>query len=178
MSKRSGFCLLGAGQSAVLFALTMICSFSATEISAKEPAKSLPEQRPFDVNQRLPWTTGTIEGTPDAADPYSTEDAFPGLKLTEPLAVSRVPGSARFGVATRPGKIFTFDIRSDVTQADLMLDIGRTIYGFAFHPQFVNNGYFYVTWVRDPLATEDDGSVLSRFQVKRTGNPEMALRRS
>jgi uncharacterized repeat protein (TIGR03806 family) len=129
-------------------------------------ADAVPERPRFDVHHRLPWVTGNIQGSPDAADPFTTEKAFPGLTFTEPLSVSRIPGQAKFGVATRPGKIYTFDIRSDVSQSDLLIDIRRTIYGFAFHPQFETNGYFYVAWVKDPLATEPDGSAVSRFQAK------------
>ena len=63
---------------------------------------------------------GNIHGTPEPPDPYRTENAFPKLKFFEPLSVGLVPGNAganRFGVATRPGKIYTFEIRPDVEQS-------------------------------------------------------------
>ncbi|MDX1948254.1 MAG: PQQ-dependent sugar dehydrogenase [Pirellulaceae bacterium] len=123
-----------------------------------------PVRKPFGLEKRELWTTNNIHGTPEPPDPYRTENAFPKLRLFEPLSVGVVPGTNRFGVATRPGKIYTFEIRPDVEQADLLLDIGRTTYGLAFHPKFADNGYFYVTYL-EPKSPVDKGSRLSRFQV-------------
>src|SRR5262245_11979724 len=111
----------------------------ATAATAAEPVK-----RPFGIEQRELWTTGNLHGTPEPPDPYRTENAFPKLQLFEPLSVGLVPGQSRFGVATRPGKIFTFAIRPDVETADLLIDVKRTTYGVVFHPKFAENGYFYV----------------------------------
>ena len=124
-----------------------------------------PVRKPFGIEQRELWTTGAIHGTPEPPDPYRIESAFPKLRLFEPLSVGLVPGTNRFGVATRPGKILTFEIRPDVDQADLLVDVGRTTYGLAFHPKFTNNGYFYVTYILDTKVPQDKGSRLSRFQV-------------
>ena len=78
-----------------------------------------------------------------------------------------VPGSGRFGVATRPGKIYTFENRPDVARADLLIDIGKTTYGVVFHPRFAENRYFYVTYVLDAKKTEPKGSRLSRFEANK-----------
>lgn len=128
-------------------------------------------RRPFDLENRELWTTGNIHGTPDPPDPFTTQDAFPRLKFVEPLSVGLVPGSQRFGVATRLGRIFTFEIRPDVDHADLLLDIGKTTYGVAFHPQFETNGFFFVTYLTDP--DKPNGSRLSRFKA-RPGSPPVA----
>ena len=138
------------------------------EPASKQQAKS---RKPFRVEQRELWTTGTIHGTPEPPDPFTTQDAFPKLKLFEPLSVGLVPGSQRFGVATRPGKMFTFEIEPGVDHADLLLDIKQTTYGVAFHPQFAKNGFFYVTYVVEP--DKPTGSRLSRFRVK-PGQPPVA----
>src|SRR5262245_53294239 len=104
-----------------------------------------PVRKPVGIERRELWTTGNIHGTPEPPDPYRTENAFPKLQFFEPLSVGLVPGANRFGVGTRPGKIYTFEIRSDVPQPDLLLDIQRTTYGVAFHPRFSENGYIFVT---------------------------------
>src|SRR5688572_6624663 len=96
----------------------------ATSAAAAEPVR-----KPYGIEQRELWTTGAIYGTPDPPDPYRVENAFPKLELFEPLAVGGVPGENRFGVATRPGKIYTFEIRPDVERAEMLVDIGRTTYG-------------------------------------------------
>src|SRR5262249_56756554 len=116
-------------------------------------------------------TSENLRGTPDPPDPYLTEDAFPRLKFFEPLSAGVVPGSRRLGVATRPGKIHTFENRPDVAKADLLIDIGKTTYGVVFHPQFPDNRYFFVTYVLDAVKTEPEGSRLSRFEAKKTDPP-------
>jgi glucose/arabinose dehydrogenase len=79
-----------------------------------------------------------------------------------------MPSANRFGVATRPGKIYTFEIRPDVNDAQLLVDIGRTTYGMAFHPKFQDNGYFFVTSILDPARQPDPkGSRLSRYRANR-----------
>ncbi len=126
---------------------------------------------PFDTSRRIPWTSGNLQGSPDAADPYVTERAFAKLDLFEPLSVGLVPGSNRFGVATRPGKVFTFAIDPEISRADLLLDINKTTYGVVFHPQFATNGYFYVTYLLDPAKEDPAGSRLSRFTASRGPTP-------
>src|SRR5918999_1461533 len=98
-------------------------------------------RKPYGIEKRELWTTGAIHGTPEPPNPYRMENAFPKLELFEPLSVGLVPGSNRFGVATRPGKIYTFEVRPDVEEADLLVDVGRLTYGVAFHPHFQENGY-------------------------------------
>ena len=151
----------------VTVGLLPIDAFSSEPLSEKQTLN----RKPFSVENRELWTTGNIHGTPDPPDPFTTQNAFPKLQLFEPLSVGLIPGTQRFGVATRPGKIFTFEIRPDVDRADLLLDIKQTTYGVAFHPQFEKNGFLYVTYIVGPdLPT---GSRLSRFHVK-PGLPPMA----
>ena len=147
------------------FALCLLGS-AAAAIAAE------PIRKPSGIERRELWTTGNIHGTPEPPNPYVTENAFPKLKLFEPLSVALVPGTNRFGVATRPGKIFTFEIRPDVAEAQPLVDIARTTYGLAFHPKFADNGYFYLTYI-DPALPPERGSRLSRYQVQ-PGGPLVA----
>ena len=145
----------------ILATLTFAAAaFSAERVSSKST---------FRLDQRELWTTGNVYGSPEPPDPYTTENAFPKLKFFEPLSVGLIPGHPRFGVATRPGKIFTFEIRSDVAEPQLLLDIGKTTYGVAFHPNFKKNGYFYVTYVHDADPEVANGTRLSRFQAAANG---------
>jgi uncharacterized repeat protein (TIGR03806 family) len=132
---------------------------------------SAPARPPFDVHQRRLWTSENLRGTPEPPDPYTTEDAFRRLKFFEPLSAGVVPGAGRLGIATRPGKIYTFANRPDVAAADLLIDLGKTTYGLAFHPRFAENGYFYVTYVLDANETLPKGSRVSRFEARRTDPP-------
>lgn len=153
---------MGARPLACLFpSLLLLCVASVVLGESVQAGDSAP----FDTHRRQRWTTGAIHGQPEPPDPFTTADAFPRLKLHEPLSVGFDKASNRFGVATRPGKIYTFENRPDVDRADLLIDIGRTTYGFAFHPRFEENGYFYVMSILDPGKTEENGSRISRFRA-------------
>ncbi|MGE3820612.1 MAG: PQQ-dependent sugar dehydrogenase, partial [Isosphaeraceae bacterium] len=157
---------------AAALGIFLVGGIAATSLAGDSPSPRDATARPsFDVQRRQPWTSEALRGGPEPPDPYITEDAFPRLKFFEPISVGVVPGSGRFGVATRPGKIHTFEVRPDVARADLLIDLGKTTYGVVFHPRFAENGYFYVTYVLDPKATEPRGSRLSRFKASPTNPP-------
>lgn len=140
-------------------------------VSATEPVR-----RAHGLEKRELWTTGNLQGTPDPPDPYTTERAFPLLRLNEPLSVEVVPGRNQFGVATRPGKIHVFDIRPDVDQAHQVIDLKRTVYGLTFHPKFEENGWMFVMSLFD-LGNGELESRISRFVVQRgerlTADPQI-----
>jgi uncharacterized repeat protein (TIGR03806 family) len=148
-----------------LLSAVACCSFAIAAISAE------PVRKPTGIEQRELWTTGNIHGSPEPPDPYRAEDAFPRLKFMEPISVALIPGQNRFAVATRPGRIHTFDIRPDVERTNLLLELNRTVYGLALHPKFAENGYFFVTsLIKD--AKPEAGSRLSRFRVKQKDPPQ------
>jgi uncharacterized repeat protein (TIGR03806 family) len=122
-------------------------------------------RKPYGLEHRTLWTTSKITGTPDPPDPYRTEIAFPKISFHEPLAMAVVPGTSRLAVAERPGKIYAFENSRESATKDLLLDVGRTVYGFAFHPQFATNGYIYVANILDAGNPSPTGSRLSRFHL-------------
>lgn len=127
------------------------------------------DSAPFNVKRRVQWTTSRIQGTPEPPDEYTTERAFPNLKFVEPISMCLVPGTNSFCVATRRGKIYVFENSTDVKQAPLLIDIGKTVYGIAFHPNFESNGYFFVSSFANPSRTDPTGARLSRFRVNQLG---------
>ncbi len=116
--------------------------------------------------KRTLWTTSRVKGSPDPPNPFRTEVAFPHLRFEQPLELTIAPGSDRLFVAERFGKIFSFEVNRETTKAELLIDLEKTTYGLAFHPRFQDNGYFYVTYVLDPLKTLPKGTRISRFQVR------------
>src|SRR5258707_1155870 len=160
------------GQQTAILSVLLIGGFAAAGLGAEpDPVRDATAKAPFNVRQRQPWTSENLRGTPEPPDPYTTEDAFRQLKFFEPLSVGVIPGSGRFGVATRPGKLYTFENRPDVATAELLIDLGKTTYRVAFHPRFAENRYFYVTYVLDPTKPQPKGSRLSRFEARRTDPP-------
>ena len=68
-------------------------------------------------------------------------------------------------VAERPGAIYSFAIDPATNERELFLDLKRTIYSLAFHPNFEKNRYVYVTYILDPNEPEERGTRVSRFQA-------------
>lgn len=113
---------------------------------------------------------------------YNFQIAFPNLTFTNPLDLQHAgDGSNRIFVVEQAGRIKVFPNNSSVTSTKIFLDItdrvtsgGETgLLGLAFHPDYENNGYFYVNYTApNPLRT-----VVSRFQVSST-NPDSADKNS
>ncbi|TWU08938.1 Quinoprotein glucose dehydrogenase B precursor [Symmachiella macrocystis] len=132
-----------------LFSLTGHQSLTAEQGSSTKSGRAL-------------WTTSRIHGTPDPPPPYQLESAFPELNFDEPLAVSLIPGTNRFLLCERNGKLFTFE-DAPHAKPKLLIDLERTVYGAAAHPDFVNNGRLFVVSIVKEGA--EDGTRLSRFET-------------
>ena len=98
------------------------------------------------------------------------EQVFSNLQFERPVSL-RNDGTDRLFVVEQFGKIMTFPNKADVTETTVFLDlqdrvIANEIYieagllGLAFHPNYADNGYFYVNYItEEPLRT-----ILSRFE--------------
>jgi glucose/arabinose dehydrogenase len=105
------------------------------------------------------------------------QNAFPNLTFSSPVFLTHAGDNTdRIFVVEQPGRIKVFPNSSSATDAKTFLDItDRVAYtgemgllGLAFHPDYANNGYFYVNYTADnPLRT-----IIARFQV--TSNPDSA----
>lgn len=102
----------------------------------------------------------------------SLVNAFPNLEFSRPLDLqSPDDGTNRIFVAEQGGSIKVFP-NDETTQASTtFLDLeNRTVstgelglLGFAFHPNYSSNGFFYVTYT-----PTEDMALVSRFQVSGT----------
>jgi uncharacterized repeat protein (TIGR03806 family) len=155
---RTFLLLVGVAASGMILAAVTCPADDAPKSNAK---------RAFGIETRTPWTTSKVRGAPDPPAPYRIERAFEKLKFAEPLDLTSAPGTDRLFVAERYGKIFSFANDPRVERAELFLDLGKVIYGLAFHPKFSENGYVYVTYIVDAKDSLADGTHVSRFQVKR-----------
>ncbi len=101
--------------------------------------------------------------------------------LGDATDIASAPGDeSRLWVTRRPGTIHL--VKDGTLQTTPFLDIGpngtdkvefafveRGLLGLAFHPNYVNNGYFYVNYTRKP----DGWTVIERYSVSAT-NPDVA----
>ncbi len=89
---------------------------------------------------------------------YTVENAFPNLSFTDPVGIYHADdGTGRLFVIEQPGTIKVFHNDPSTTTVETFLNItsiveqdpGYTeegLLGLAFHPNFTENGYFYVNY--------------------------------
>ena len=89
---------------------------------------------------------------------YEFENAFPNLTFVDPVGIHHAgDGSNRLFIVEQEGRIKVFDNDSNTTSSQTFLDIrsivdqdgGYTeegLLGLAFHPNYSENGYFYVNY--------------------------------
>ncbi len=87
-----------------------------------------------------------------------------GLALTRVSPAVIVPGS-RIQLDGR-----SFVDRPGVAVADILLECDRLIYGFAFHPNYIENSYLFVIW-NGPVGAENRQNRITRFTVSRESPP-------
>jgi glucose/arabinose dehydrogenase len=112
---------------------------------------------------------------------FTLQNAFPNLTFNYAVFLTHADDSTdRIFVLEQEGRIKVFPNSQTVTTTITFLNItDRVAYGgemgllgLAFHPDYENNGYFYVNYTADnPRRT-----IISRFQV--TSNPDSANKNS
>ena len=135
------------------------------------------------AQQRVPWTTSRIQGTPDPPPPYVVERLYPGLTFKKPLDVTPLPGSDRLVVLEETGIIFSFVPGTHVEKADPFGDLSAydpetsRSYALTFHPRFAENRFIF-TWVVQDLkgqSSREDGTHIVRFRVTEDSPPRLDL---
>jgi glucose/arabinose dehydrogenase len=110
---------------------------------------------------------------------YTAQNAFPNLTFSSPIEMTSPDDETnRIFVASQTGVIHVFPNRADVLSSKVFLNISSRIaaggeaglLGLAFHPNYRNNGYFYVNYTRNNPNLE---SVIARFRVSTT-DPDQA----
>ena len=110
------------------------------------------------------------------------DNAFPNLTFNYPVDIqnSGVSGDNRLFVVEQPGRIRVFQNQSNVSSSSLFLDITNKVnytqgqekglLGLAFHPNYNQNGYFYVSYTG--FSGGQISIVVERYSV--SGNPNQA----
>lgn len=105
---------------------------------------------------RLPHLTATMPPAPPPTT-YSVVDALPGVTFASPTSMDSPPGETnRLYVAERGGRVWVIpDLSAPAPIKDLFLDLSDYVQddgnelgmkGLAFHPGFLTNRHFYVTY--------------------------------
>lgn len=155
-----------------------------TDASRKPPSASY-QENPMKKIVAFPFVTSLIVACSVASvlavdeSPINIEvvRAFPNLRVRRPVVITNAgDGSDRIFIATQQGVIQFIENEESVSETKEFLDIeSKVVYqdrkneegllGLAFHPQYKDNGQFFVyyTTTDAPLT-----SVVSRFQVSKT----------
>jgi glucose/arabinose dehydrogenase len=119
-----------------------------------------------------------LNGSGQTQKGYNIEVAFPDLTFNQPVGIySAGDGTNRLFVVEQTGAIRVFENSGSTATSKVFLDISdRVLYdgeqgllGLAFHPNYVENGYFYVNYVADnPRRT-----IIARYSVT-ANDPDQA----
>jgi len=135
------------------------------------------------AQQRVPWTTSRIHGTPEPPPPFVVERMFPGLTFSKPLDVTPIPGTNRLVVLEETGRMFSFVPGADVTKADAFGELTAfepevvRSYALTFHPSFAENRFVF-TWLnldQHGADNREDGTKIVRFRVTDENPPRLDL---
>ncbi|MEB2778692.1 PQQ-dependent sugar dehydrogenase [Algoriphagus sp. D3-2-R+10] len=117
--------------------------------------------------------------TPNPNEDLTIQEAFPQLSFTRPVDFQHAgDNSNRVFVVEQRGVISVLQNDPETSDKGEFLDIETRVddsgneeglLGLAFHPDYENNGYFYVNYT----ASNPNRTVISRFSVS-TSNPNQA----
>lgn len=116
------------------------------------------------------FSLGLLGFLSNSQQTLNLENAFPQLTFERPVEFTHAgDGSNRLYVIEQEGRIRVFENSPSTKSADVFLDLKNKVssegemglLGLAFHPNFKQNGYFYVYYTkRKPLE-----SIIARYQV-------------
>ena len=112
---------------------------------------------------------------------FQVQKAFPNLRFNYPVGIYHANDSSnRLFVIEQPGIIRIFNNSPETTESEIFLDIQSQVtfggeqglLGLAFHPNFTQNGYFFVDYTTggSPPTLK---TVIARFKVNQS-NPNRA----
>jgi glucose/arabinose dehydrogenase len=111
-----------------------------------------------------------LDGLGQTQNGYNVEVAFPNLTFNQPVEICNAEdGTNRLFAVEQTGAIRVFENSENTTASTVFLDISdRVLYGgeqgllgLVFHPNYAENGYFYVNYVADnPRRT-----IIARYSV-------------
>ncbi|WP_232219597.1 PQQ-dependent sugar dehydrogenase [Carnobacterium pleistocenium] len=134
-----------------------------SQVASSESSSSSSEKS-SESSEESSQTTET-----DSFEPlnYELVEAYPDLSFDQPLHYTTADdGTDQVFVVERTGEIKTFENNEEATEAKVVVDLSTKIdfngqekglLGLAFHPEFEENGYFYVNY------TTENNTVISRF---------------
>ena len=124
------------------------------------------------AEERVPWTTNNVKGSPEPALPYTTEVIWPHIAFDEAVDITFLESEGRMFISERLGKIYTLpaDLTASPKQATLVVDLKSVkprlgnLLGLAFHPEFKSNREIFIHHTLRPSGDNRDIRI-SRYRM-------------
>lgn len=162
----------------LIFLLTACSASPTAPVAPSPPAVPGTPTGPETPEEPGPPTEGPGVSSPDFS--YELVRAYPALTFSLPVDYQVAPeDSSNVYVVEKGGRILTFQNRENVSSFEVFADITpkvdsqsneKGLLGLAFHPDYAENGYFYVNY------TNRMNTIIARYQKEagedRVGNPD------
>ena len=143
------------------------------------------------AQERTPWTTSRLTGSPEPPPPLRSERVFPNLTFKSPVQLIPFPDHRRYVLVEEHGMIYSFPNDPSCTKAELLLDARKEIrdldkiegcrgvgstFSLVFDPKFAENRFCYLMILlasKDRRKPLENGTRISRFKVTDTDPPKI-----
>lgn len=139
---------------------TSLIYLSISFLGMSFTSSSIHAQVTLSEEMRPQWRSSRIKSSPEPPPPFKTENAYPKLQTKEPVEIVLSPDKSSYWIAERSGRILVFKLNGNEPPTEVM-HLGRTVYGLALHPEFEQNGFFFVTSIAK--TTNGEISRVSKF---------------
>jgi glucose/arabinose dehydrogenase/mono/diheme cytochrome c family protein len=124
------------------------------------------------AEERIPWTSSNISGSPESPMPYQAEAVWPHITFNQPLDITLLESEKLLFVSERFGKIWRIpaDTTGEAEEKTLVADMNvmfpnlDRLLGLEFHPDFSANRRVFVYYVTSKLGPGFD-CVLGEFRM-------------
>ena len=127
--------------------------------------------------EREPWTSSKITGSPEPPPPYVAETVWPHITFDRPLDMTLLESQDRLFITEHDGNVYSLpaDLRKRPEKAELMFDARDTIpdllrlLGLEFHPDFENNRRLFLYYALVTTTNNKFELELSEFRMNADG---------
>lgn len=128
------------------------------------------------AEERVPWTTSRIHGSPEPPLPYIVERIFPEVEFKNPVDFAVEPKTGAWFILQLDGKLFRFNPQTHeqpqlVHDAHIEIKDHDRSYGFEFHPNYLENRKIYLSYILK--GKNADGTHVSEFLMSDATPPHV-----
>ncbi len=160
----------------------VLCSVVAGLLLARSATSAAPGaevEPPYGLNERVPWTTSRLVGSPNPPLPYTVERTFTGIKWQAPIYAIEAPGTDALWIVSagggqgQPSRLLRVKNDPQATQAETILELpGRLLYSVCPDPAYAQSHEIYV-FTNGPTGNPVRNDRVARYRVSAAGNRQV-----